>query len=287
MPDSDDAATTTSLQPPPVSFWTALVAGGIAGTAVDVGIFPVDTIKTRLQAPVGFWKAGGFRGVYNGVSAVAAGSAPGAAIFFATYEYTKGQLARRPAQAKKKDNANQSLHHMIAASLGEAGACIVRVPTEVVKARMQTDGTASFAGTLRKTIAEGALYRGFGITLMREIPFACIQFPLYEQFKLWTIGDDNDQQTTAHPLTAAACGSFAGAIAAAVTTPLDVLKTRLQLGVDAHGVPYTSAWNVLQRTPVTELSRGIQPRVLWISLGGFIFFGAYESSKGLLRPVLG
>jgi hypothetical protein len=29
---------------------------------------------------------------------------------------------------------------------------------------------------------------------------------------------------------AALCGSFSGAIAAAVTTPLDVLKTRLMLG---------------------------------------------------------
>lgn len=73
----------SSLNP---SFATALVAGGCAGTSVDVALFPIDTLKTRLQSPHGFIKAGGFRGVYNGLGAAAAGSAPGAALFFSTYE---------------------------------------------------------------------------------------------------------------------------------------------------------------------------------------------------------
>ena len=68
------------------SFATALVAGGLAGTSVDVALFPIDTLKTRLQAPQGFLKAGGFRGIYNGLGAAAVGSAPGAALFFSTYE---------------------------------------------------------------------------------------------------------------------------------------------------------------------------------------------------------
>lgn len=49
----------------------------MAGTAVDVALYPLDTIKTRLQSPEGFIKAGGLRGVYNGLSAAAVGSAPG------------------------------------------------------------------------------------------------------------------------------------------------------------------------------------------------------------------
>ncbi|CAM9478442.1 unnamed protein product, partial [Hapterophycus canaliculatus] len=49
----------------------------MAGTAVDVALYPLDTIKTRLQSPKGFLKAGGLRGVYNGLSAAAVGSAPG------------------------------------------------------------------------------------------------------------------------------------------------------------------------------------------------------------------
>ena len=53
-----------------------LQAGGVAGTAVDVILFPFDTLKTRLQSAEGFAKAGGFRGIYSGIASAASGSAP-------------------------------------------------------------------------------------------------------------------------------------------------------------------------------------------------------------------
>jgi hypothetical protein len=54
-------------------FHVSLIAGGLAGTTVDVALFPLDTLKTRLQSPQGFFKAGGFRGVYQGMQSVAFG----------------------------------------------------------------------------------------------------------------------------------------------------------------------------------------------------------------------
>lgn len=66
-------------------------------------------------------------------------------------------------------------------------ACMVRVPTEVVKQRMQTGMYSSFLQALTQTMAkEGVLgfYSGFGITIMREIPFSLVQFPLYEYMKV-------------------------------------------------------------------------------------------------------
>lgn len=80
-------------------FLLAMVAGGCAGTSVDVALHPLDTIRTRLQSEAGFLKSGGFRGVYSGILAVTLGSAPGAAAFFSTYETMKksnqGEI-RRP-----------------------------------------------------------------------------------------------------------------------------------------------------------------------------------------------
>ena len=39
----------------PKTSWTvSLAAGGTAGTAVDVALFPLDTLKTRLQSDAGF-----------------------------------------------------------------------------------------------------------------------------------------------------------------------------------------------------------------------------------------
>lgn len=66
-------------------------------------------------------------------------------------------------------------------------ACLVRVPTEVIKQRMQTGMHATLKETVSATLASrGVLsfYQGFGITIMREIPFALIQFPLYEKMKV-------------------------------------------------------------------------------------------------------
>lgn len=167
-----------------VPFLAALVSGGIAGTSVDVALFPLDTIKTRLQSPNGFIKAGGFKGVYKGLSAAAAGSAPGAALFFSTYEYMKEALHRNETTKKLAE----PLIHMSAASCGEVAACLVRVPTEVVKQRMQTGMNMSATSVVSQILSkEGGilgLYKGFGITIMREIPFAFIQFPIYEFAKV-------------------------------------------------------------------------------------------------------
>ena len=83
---SSSSSSSTTDEQKPVSFFTALICGGMAGTSVDVALFPIDTLKTRLQSPQGFIQAGGFRGIYNGLGAAAIGSAPGAALCFSTYE---------------------------------------------------------------------------------------------------------------------------------------------------------------------------------------------------------
>jgi Mitochondrial carrier protein len=218
---------------------------------------------------VGFVKAGGFRGIYNGLGAAAIGSAPGAALFFTTYEHLKPRLLElnRQVALESRDGSNwyrygPSACHMIAASMGEVAACLVRVPTEVLKAKMQTSATPlslnsafhsvvqeGYAGSSWMVQYTGGLYRGFGMTLFREIPFAMIQFPLYEQFKqqlevVWQRqqlhyepgGELNalhlSQLSNVTPLQSAACGSLSGAIAGAITTPLDVLKTRTQVRWD-------------------------------------------------------
>lgn len=210
-----------------------------------------------------------------------------------------------------EDEKYDMITHMAAASIGETMACLVRVPTEVIKAKMQTGSTATAGGsgggaaaslseTFQLVLKEthggsvlsnftGGLYRGYGITLMREIPFAIIQFPLYERFKrVWS----EKQGYQVSPIQAATCGSIAGGIAAAITTPLDVVKTRLMLGADKHNIPYNGAMDVIQRTYSQDgggrvFFSGIQPRVFWITLGGFVFFGAYEGFKGVVSPVLG
>eukprot|EP00613_Pedinella_sp_CCMP2098_P068714 CAMPEP_0171904718 /NCGR_PEP_ID=MMETSP0993-20121228/4371_1 /TAXON_ID=483369 /ORGANISM="non described non described, Strain CCMP2098" /LENGTH=279 /DNA_ID=CAMNT_0012535749 /DNA_START=32 /DNA_END=871 /DNA_ORIENTATION=- len=266
--------------PPLVS----LCAGAVAGLSVDVALFPLDTIKTRLQAPQGFIKAGGFKGVYQGLSAAAGGSMPGAGLFFCTYETVKPLLL-------SSFGMSPAASQMLAASIAETMACLVRVPTEIVKQRMQIGAVKSALEAVPSIVkADGILgmYKGFGVTVFREIPFSAIQFPIYEGLKTsWAASQGKAECSS---VQAAACGSFAGAVAAALTTPLDVIKTRLMIGVDKHEVPYNGARDVITRVLRDEghmtFLAGIQPRVMWIGIGGFVFFGAYEGAKSVLLPSL-
>eukprot|EP00486_Rosalina_sp_Unknown_P000189 CAMPEP_0201566418 /NCGR_PEP_ID=MMETSP0190_2-20130828/6161_1 /ASSEMBLY_ACC=CAM_ASM_000263 /TAXON_ID=37353 /ORGANISM="Rosalina sp." /LENGTH=277 /DNA_ID=CAMNT_0047985083 /DNA_START=345 /DNA_END=1175 /DNA_ORIENTATION=+ len=264
--------------------WRALLSGAAAGISVDVSLYPIDTLKTRLQSPHGFWKSGGFKGVYRGLSAAASGSAPGAALFFLTYESSKPFIHNHVLKSKEGLNANP-LTHMLAASMAETTACLIRVPTEVIKQRMQTGGYDKLSFALSDTFRRYGIrgfYAGYGTTVAREIPFSFIQFPMWERFKLLWIKHIN-QGEDIKPYQGAFCGSISGAIAAAITTPLDVIKTRLMLRVDANNVPYNGFRDCVTRIHGEGGSgaffKGVVPRVSWIFVGGFFFFGAYEKTK--------
>eukprot|EP01031_Cornospumella_fuschlensis_P020086 gene20086-24618_t len=131
MTSSEEPATVSETSASSTSFLQALVAGAAAGFATDVSLYPLDTLKTRLQSPQGFLKAGGFRGIYAGLGAAAVGSAPGSALFFSSYETCKKAF---PTFAPNLPNP---VVHMLSASVGEVMACLVRVPTEVIKQRYQ------------------------------------------------------------------------------------------------------------------------------------------------------
>jgi len=286
----------STTAPPP--FQTALLAGALAGTTVDLSLFPLDTLKTRLQSSAGFFASGGFRGIYRGVGSAVVGSAPGAAFFFCTYEGTKAALLSRRDVAGT-DRGGRPGEHMLAASLGEVAACAVRVPTEVVKQRAQAGqhGGSSIRSLMailsqRGTIGVGGvwreLYRGWGITVMREVPFTVLQFPLWEALKGWgrerrartgrgllgesAAGSGSDEVGAAE---SALYGSVAGAVAAAATTPLDVLKTRVMLSARRESI-MSIVKGILRENGVRPFFAGIGPRVMWISIGGAIFLGSYQ-----------
>lgn len=179
--------------------------------------------------------------------------------------------------------------HMAAASCGEIVACLIRVPVEIAKQRRQALLVKSEVSSLEvlyqaykhEGIRKG-LYRGFGSTIMREVPFSFIQFPLWEYFKLqW-------EPATGLPLTpvsVAVCGAVAGGIAAGLTTPLDVIKTRVMLAeAGTRNKSVTKlVRSIYKEKGVKGLFAGFVPRVMWITLGGAIFFGFYDFTTRLLR----
>jgi len=62
----------TLLSAPRWSVW--LASGAAAGLSVDLVLFPLDTIKTRMQSKQGLRASGGFAKLFAGVASAAAGS---------------------------------------------------------------------------------------------------------------------------------------------------------------------------------------------------------------------
>ncbi len=270
-------SSTTATAPTP--WYAALAAGASAGTAVDVCLFPLDTIKTRLQTVEGFRKAGGFTGVYRGLGAAAAASAPAAAVFFQSYVGMKAVLhARCP-------DAWAPAVHMGAAAAAESMSALVRVPFEVVKQQMQARVVATNQEAIQRMLTSSgmrALAFSYLSLLAREIPFALIQYPTYEYLKSLTRRRDN---TPAPAWQLALCGSLAGGFSAACTTPLDVAKTRVMLASTGTQGTYGMVVQVARSEGVGALFSGIAPRVMWISIGGAVFFGVYEKALAFFGHV--
>lgn len=309
----------------------SLVAGACAGLFVDLSLYPIDTVKTRIQSKEGFLASGGFKNVYKGLSAVAVGSVPGGAAFFFAYDTAKRLLLGATASGTASDStdagASSSLTLRVmtcqaaAAISGESFACCIRVPVEMVKQQMQAGHHSDITSALRyitnntappaAAAANGLpaapppppirisgvyhLFHGMPIMLMRELPFSVIQMSLYETLKSKVFAQkDHPYAAFALPL----CGAFSGGCAAFLTTPLDVIKTRIMLLRHHHhtGSKIKYVLDDLMREPARpgdrfgypqRFFRGASTRVLWISLGGSIFFGTYEFVKAGFRKIDG
>ncbi|KAJ6930962.1 S-adenosylmethionine carrier 1 [Populus alba x Populus x berolinensis] len=191
-----------------------IIAGGAAGVIAEAVLYPIDTIKTRLQASglilsqFALAVHGGgkinFKGLYSGLAGNLAGVLPASAIFVGVYEPTKQKLL------KSLPENLSALAQLTAGAIGGAASSLVRVPTEVVKQRMQTGQFASAPDAIRLIVSEEGfkgLYAGYGSFLLRDLPFDAIQFCIYEQmlmgYKLAAKRDPKDAEI-------AIVGAFAG-----------------------------------------------------------------------------
>lgn len=265
--------------------FVSLASGACAGVTVDISLFPLDTLKTRLQSEGGIWKSGGFRNIYAGLAPVAVGSAPAAAIFFVTYDFIKtaaNNLRRNGVNIREDDPKI----HMVAASAGEVISCLIQVPVEIVKQRRQANcnefsSSSAVIKQIRKYEGLKGFYRGYNTTVLREIPLCMIQFPMWERLKSeWRKRQNQDVEAW----QSAVCGSVASGVGASITTPLDVAKTRIMLAKTGSDMATKESLRFAIRAIYKEngmkgLFAGLIPRTLWMSIGGALFFGVYEKIK--------
>ncbi|XP_077807052.1 mitochondrial glutamate carrier 2 isoform X5 [Macaca mulatta] len=199
------------------SITAKLINGGVAGLVGVTCVFPIDLAKTRLQNQHGkamykgmidclmkTARAEGFFGMYRGAAVNLTLVTPEKAIKLAANDFFR-QLLMEDGYGQR------NLKMEMLAGCG-AGMCqvVVTSPMEMLKIQLQdagrlavhhqgsasapsasrsyTTGSASthkrpsatlIARELLRTQGLAGLYKGLGATLLRDIPFSIIYFPLF------------------------------------------------------------------------------------------------------------
>jgi solute carrier family 25 S-adenosylmethionine transporter 26 len=255
-------------------FFASFVAGGFAGCAVDLVLYPIDAIKTRLQASSGK-KQVSWANIYSGLLSSLVASFPCAASFWVTYSIVKALIATTGLELFP------GFIHLVAAASSSVVTAYIRSPFEVVKQNMQIGKHKSTLHVISNVFRANGV-RGFFVGALamaiRDVPFDIIQFCIYEHLKLQDFG---------LPLKHLIYGALAGGVSAFVTTPLDVAKTKTILESSRPEFSSISkALVAIWRTEgVSGLFRAWQVRLLFTTIGGMIFFGTYDAMYAALSPL--
>uniref|UniRef100_A0A0N4ZSR8 Mitochondrial glutamate carrier 1 n=1 Tax=Parastrongyloides trichosuri TaxID=131310 RepID=A0A0N4ZSR8_PARTI len=232
------------------SYAPKILNGGIAGIVGVTCVFPIDLVKTRLQNQVTvvgqppqytgifdcakkLWKTSGnttftkIRSFYSGSAVNILLITPEKAIKLVANDFFRYQLAS-PGETRLA-----AWKGMIAGGL--AGLCqiVVTTPMELLKIHGQQNtgpklSSSALAMKLVKEHGIAGLYKGVTSTLARDVTFSVIYFPLFAALNdLAPRKKDGSGEAVFYGSFLA--GITAGASASFCVTPLDVIKTRMQV----------------------------------------------------------
>lgn len=167
-----------------------------------------------------------------------------------------------------------------------------RLASQVGEKRMYRN---TFHGMTRLIAEEGAtaLWKGMVPTLQGIIPYAGVNFAVFETLKDYSPKNERGEISTPYKL---ACGGLAGAIGQTVSYPWDVVRRRRQTAGFAPGVPnfsYSGSWRAMNDIVRVEgfrgLFRGLSINFWKVVPAVSISFTTYEFIKERLsllsRPV--
>ncbi|KAL7628452.1 hypothetical protein AAE478_002655 [Parahypoxylon ruwenzoriense] len=305
-----------------------MLAGAGAAFVVDLMVYPLDTLKTRQQSrdfiktfadPSTKTKLPSrhlFKGLYQGIGIVIVATLPAAGTFFTTYEAAKNFINRHGAPV----GLPQPLVHSSASAIAECASCLVLTPSEVIKQNAQMlqnrPGALHRSSSLQALKQLGGpgtarkLLSGYTALVARNLPFTSIQFPIFEfmRARMWSKrpGTSRDgagyhelekQSLLETGMITGTSAGLAGSFAAVVTTPMDVVKTRMMLSAGddrdvrqsahdrmADGRHYSRSGLAIAREVIAErgvpgIFRGAALRAVWTAVGSGLYLGAYEVAK--------
>lgn len=282
----------------------ASAAGGAAQRiAKEVLLHPIDTVRCRLElqgAARSLFAPGLFSDLYAGVLPSAVIGVPSGALFFAAKDAAKASL-RTALGTSYGGSYSKELTTVLAVLVAQLPYWAVRTPFELLKTRAQlglnADGAGAWESAQRILKTEGAkgLFVGVGSNVAYAAPADVVKFVSYESIKRQAKRAKGGELST---LEASVCGALGSAIAQALCTPLDVVRTRViaaqpakEGGADgaAEAAALSDARNfgkvaarLVRDDGAGALFAGLLPRVVRAMASGGIQFGAYEATRRLL-----
>ncbi|CAH8341887.1 unnamed protein product [Eruca vesicaria subsp. sativa] len=255
------------------------LAGGISCAFSAFLMHPVDTVKTQVQASttLSFIEIMskipeiGARGLYKGSIPAVVGQFASHGLRTSIYE------ASRLALPFLAPGLHDIQVQPIASFLGTVLGTTLRIPCEVLKQRLQAN---QFDNILEATVSTWGqdglkgLFRGTGVTLLREVPFYVAGMGLYSQSKKLV---ERRVGRVLEPWEAIAVGALSGGFTAVMTTPFDVIKTRMMTapqGVDLS--MWMAAYSILTHEGFLAFYKGAVPRFFWTAPLGALNLAGYE-----------
>ena len=253
------------------------VLSGLAGGAAqritkDVVLYPIDTVKVRLQTVQGRQLSRRvFVDPYAGVLAPLVVGVPAAALFFGVKDGL-GELAA------EQGLTDPFLVEAVTVCLANAPYWLARAPIELIKTRQQlANNTMEKPWAVAQSIVDNeglaGLWTGFQESYWHAVPADVLKFSVYRTLK--------ERYGSNSIVRKALLGSCASAVALSATTPLDVAKTRsMERGAASEDI-IRRLGAILDTEGVGALYAGLGPRVARAAVSGGLQFGSYEAAKRL------
>ena len=262
--------------------------------------FPLDSIKTLIQNgnindTVGhFIKRKVFsnqiKSLFQGLGVTLLFSVPGSALYFTSYEESKILLSHLGV-------TNYFTMHSLSAVAAEGVGSVFFVPMEVMKQKLQvgrkTQTTLGLAKATWNDYGIHGFYRGYFLTLAVFIPYTVTYFVTYEQFKnLYCRISGTKQKSltqSGFPFYIYSTASLlSAAIAGAVSNPMEVIKTRIQIRTTLRGKDV--ALELYRQRGLKAFATGMTARVVWaapsmaITITLFELFKDFHNTYILKKP---
>ena len=257
--------------------------------------------------------AAAFGRLWRGSTSMAVGCVPAHAMYFSSYELVKAFFLSRQQQQQSGGGGSANLGAVGSSVAGAVAALChdaVMVPADTVKQRMQLGyygGTVDAFRTMVRQEGAGGLYRALPVTLCTNLPYGAVMVTTNEYLREVLMNRSGARTLDVKTTLLAGCG--AGMAAAAVTTPLDRLKTRLQtqglgvvVAVDPGGARRSATTlsgagpnvpggpprysglsdafrSVMREEGFAGLWRGLGPRLMTHTPSVAISWAVYESMK--------